>query len=147
MKVILLRDIAKLGKKFDIVNIPDGYAQNKLIPNKDVEPATPANLKKIQKQKDKTKENREGQEAEIKDIADNFKTEPLEIPMDVNEVDNLFRSVSTSDVTTAGKERGVNIPEGYIKFTEPIKTTGAHKIELVGHDVVYELPIVVVNKK
>ena len=58
MKVILLRDVAKIGRRFEIVEVPDGYALNKLIPKKDAEAATPANVKRIQQNKDRTNANK-----------------------------------------------------------------------------------------
>ena len=49
MKVILLR-WAKIGRRYTVVEVPDGYALNKLIPKKKMaEQASPANLKKIEK--------------------------------------------------------------------------------------------------
>jgi peptidylprolyl isomerase len=49
MKVILLQDVAKIGKRFEVANVPDGYALNQLIPKRMAEPATPANMKKIER--------------------------------------------------------------------------------------------------
>ena len=47
MKVILLQDVAKIGKRFETVDVPDGYALNMLIPKRMAEPATPENLKRV----------------------------------------------------------------------------------------------------
>ena len=46
MKVILLRDVARLGRKGTVADVPTGYAMNQLIPSKSAAPATPENLKK-----------------------------------------------------------------------------------------------------
>jgi large subunit ribosomal protein L9 len=48
MKVILLKDVAKMGKKNDIKNVSDGHALNFLIPQGLVEVATPKSLKKVE---------------------------------------------------------------------------------------------------
>ena len=51
MKVILLKNIAKLGNKFDVKEVSRGFAQNKLIPNREATLATPAALKNIENQR------------------------------------------------------------------------------------------------
>ncbi len=50
MQVILLQDVAKIGRRFDVVNVADGYGLNKLIPQGMAKPATPENIKKIKAQ-------------------------------------------------------------------------------------------------
>ena len=50
MKVILLQDVAKIGKRSDLVEVPDGYAMNQLIPKRMAETATAQNKKRIAKQ-------------------------------------------------------------------------------------------------
>ena len=48
MKVILLKDVAKIGRRFEIKEVPDGYALNKLIPKNMAQFATPENIKRIE---------------------------------------------------------------------------------------------------
>ncbi|MEZ4104619.1 MAG: 50S ribosomal protein L9 [Candidatus Paceibacterota bacterium] len=147
MKVILLRDVAKIGRRFEVVNIPDGYALNSLIPKKDAEPATPANLKRIEKQKTKTASNREADLADFKIKAEKLCAKPLEIPAEINEIGHLFQSIHASDIVMAAKNCDITLSENTIVIDKPIKEAGEHSVTLKLHDTTYKLPIVVVNNK
>src|SRR3989344_999724 len=60
MKVILLEDVKKIGRKFEVKNVSDGYAKNFLFPNGLADIATPDALKELEKKKSETdKESRE----------------------------------------------------------------------------------------
>src|SRR3989344_2856412 len=52
MKVILLQDVEKLGKKYDLKEVKDGYARNFLLPGKLARPATKEALKWLENQKE-----------------------------------------------------------------------------------------------
>ncbi len=54
MKVILLQDVAKIGRRYSIVEVNDGYALNQLMPKKLAEPATPANVARVEKMRSST---------------------------------------------------------------------------------------------
>ena len=62
MKVILLKDVAKLGKKYEVKEVPDGHATNFLIPRGLVEIATSGGLKKVELSREK-----EAQEKKVRD--------------------------------------------------------------------------------
>ncbi len=60
MKVILLRDVAKIGKRYEVANVPDGFALNKLIPQGDAQAATPDNVKRVANMRLRDKTDKEG---------------------------------------------------------------------------------------
>lgn len=143
MKVILLRDVAKIGRRFEVVSVPDGYALNLLIPKKDAEPATPANLKKIAQQKARSASVKEADLSTFKIMAEKLCQEPLSIKTKVNDSGHLFQSVHASDIVSAAKEKGIEITENTIQIEKPIKEAGEHKVTLKLQTVSYTLPIVV----
>lgn len=146
MKVILLRDVAKIGRRNQVVEVPDGFALNKLIPKKDAEPATAANLKKIA-HLNVVNENSQAQVLEsLKDIATKTKEVPLVVPMQANEQGHLFQSVHAEDITAAGKKIGLNIHKEYLILDTPIKDVGTHKITLQYQGKKFELITNVVAK-
>lgn len=146
MKVILLRDVAKIGKRYEIVEVPDGFALNKLIPKKDAEAATPVNVKRVLNMRHKSSSDKAGILASLKQITLDLSTETLLVPMQANEQGHLFQSVHTDDVVGAAARRGVTIAKEYISFSQPIKSVGEHQVMLKNQGETFLLPIMVVAK-
>lgn len=129
MKVILLRDVAKIGRKFEVVSVPDGYALNNLIPKKDAEAATPANLKRIAARQARTAGEQSDLEKTARNIAEQLTKSPLTITVKANEQNHLFQALSVQEVLTTANQAGVTIPKEMIKL-EAIKTLGDHEITI-----------------
>lgn len=130
MKVILLRDVAKIGRKFEVVSVPDGYALNNLIPKKDAEAATPANLKKIAARKARTASEQSDLEQTARTIVEQLTKNPLTITVKANEQNHLFQALSTQEVLAAANQAGITIPKEMLKL-EAIKTLGYHEIAIM----------------
>lgn len=131
MKVILLRDVAKLGKRHTVATVPDGYAQNKLIPSGLALPATPLNLKRLQRTQAETA-SQVTQDNEAFTLAlQTLKTTPIPLVTEANAQGGLFQAVKTSDIASALVRAGVHgVPVEAIQLPAPVKTTGEHTISL-----------------
>lgn len=130
MKIILLQDVAKIGRRYDVVNVPDGYARNQLIPKRMAEPATPANLKRVQKMSaDKTASNEASTEA-FKVAVETIKVTPVTITVEANEKGHLFKAVSAKEVVVAAQAVGAVVTEDMVVFESPIKEIGDHSVTL-----------------
>lgn len=146
MKVILLRDVAKIGKRYEIVNVPDGFALNKLIPQKDAEAATPVNIKRVNNMRQKDKSDKESVMVMLKKIVSNLSKSPLEISMQANEKGHLFQSVHVDDVVKAAKEKGVSIDKDFVAFESSIKSVGEHNVFLKNQGESFTIVVNVVAK-
>ncbi len=146
MKVILLRDVAKIGRRYEVVSVPDGFALNKLIPKGDAEPATPINLKRVMNIRQKDSSGKEKVLVALKKVIDDLAGVPLEIPMQANELGHLFQSVHADDVVTSASKRGLTIAKEFIHFASPIKSVGNHQVTLKNQGGVFPLEIIVVAK-
>ncbi len=146
MKVILLRDVAKIGKRYEIVSVPDGFAQNKLIPKGDAESATPINVKRVMNIRHKDSSGKEKVLVALKKIIDDLAGASLEIPMQSNELGHLFKSVHVDDVIASALKRGLTIPKEFISFASPIKSIGNHQVTLKNQGEVFMLEIKVIAK-
>jgi len=146
MKVILLQDVAKIGRRNEVVDVPNGYAMNQLIPSKKAEPATPANMKKISKVHADMAANASNMEAVFTAAKEAFAAEPLHIPAEMNEKEHLFQAINDADVVAAAKAKGIAITPAMIAFPEVVKAAGEHTVTLQhgGHSA--QFTINVVNK-
>lgn len=128
MKVILMRDVAKLGLRYTIAEVPDGYALNKLIPAGIAQAATPENLKKVLARSDKQASNQVSQLEEFKLAIAALKLAPAVITIDANEQDHLFKAVKAADIAAAVAAAGHPLPVEAIKLAEPIKALGEYDV-------------------
>lgn len=132
MKIILLEDVRKQGKKGDILEVKDGYG-NFLIKNKQAVVANTSGLNRLQKENDAKK----AQEAEDIKNAEKLKTqlEKLEIPFQVKTGvgDKVFGSVSPKQIADALKEKGFTIDKKQIKEKSALSSLGYHEVEIELH--------------
>lgn len=147
MKVILLQDVAKIGQKYQIVQVPDGYAFNKLIPQNLAKPATPQNVKQIEKRAATLAEQKESGDQFFAAAIEKMTAEPLKIEVEPNGQGHLFQAVHAEDVIKAASAVGVEITANQIVFASPIKEVGSHTITLSNGEKKSEITIEVVSKK
>jgi large subunit ribosomal protein L9 len=131
MKVILLQDVRKVGKKYEVKNVADGYALNMLIPQKMAEAATPQAMKHLEKLKVADETQRKINE---KLLAQNLKAlndARVEIQEKVNEKGHLFAGLHKEEIAKAVKEQTrLDVLPDFIVLDRPIKELGEHKIEV-----------------
>jgi large subunit ribosomal protein L9 len=130
MKVILLQDVAKIGRRTEVVEVPNGYAMNQLIPNKKAEPATPANMKKISKVHAAVAAGAADVEAVFAAAKAGLAAATLEIAADMNEQDHMFQALTADEIVAAAGVAGTVVPADAIVFAEPIKSAGEHEVTL-----------------
>ncbi len=130
MKVILLRDVAKLGKRFSIVEVPDGYALNKLIPQMMAQPATPENLKRVQARTKEVAAHKAADEADLRAALARLSETKVRIIADANAQGHLFKAVKVSDVVAEAGKVGITVPESALIIMTPIKSVGEHAVEV-----------------
>ncbi|MBP5669967.1 MAG: 50S ribosomal protein L9 [Lachnospiraceae bacterium] len=134
MKIILLVDEKKLGKKGDIIEASEGYAKNYIIPKKIGVEATPKNLNDLKLHKaneeKKAKELLEQAQALAKDLED----KPVVVKIKAGEGGKVFGSVSTKEIAAAVKEQhGIEIDKKKIQLAENLKNFGTYEVLLKLH--------------
>lgn len=130
MKVILLRDVAKIGRRGQVIEISDGYALNQLIPKRLAEQATAANLKKIEQSKAGAQAQADSKAEAFKHALTQLNLSPLQIAADSNELGHLFKAIHEADVIAEAKKRGVNLDAHTVIIETSIKSLGEHVITL-----------------
>src|ERR1700692_3613343 len=133
MEVILREDIASLGPRGTVVKVAPGYARNFLLPKKMAVVATESN-KKIVEQERQSHLKREAKEAaEATDLAKLMAAVEVTIAHKAGENDQLFGSVTATDIATALEKQGYTIDRRKVVLEEPIKKLGDYKATVKLH--------------
>ncbi len=146
MKVILLQDVAKIGKRFSVVDVPDGYAINQLVPKKLAEPATPANLKRTLRHHATVAATKEAKDTQFDRAVAALKEKEIAVSADANEQGHLFQAIHETDIVAAAVKAGIDIDIHMVKIDTPIKSLGAHEILLLSGAKSHPCIVTVVKK-
>ena len=134
MKIILLQDVKKLGKKGDIIEANDGYARNYIIPQKIGVEANGKNLNDLKLQKSNQEKVAQEQLSAAKALADEIGTKQVVVKIRAGEGGKVFGSVSSKEIAAAAKEQvGLELDKKKIQLSDPIKTFGVHDVTIKLH--------------
>lgn len=148
MKVILLQDIEKIGKKYEVKEIKDGYARNLLIPKGLVKIATNDALKWLEVQKETGAKKAEEELKKTQSLASGIDGAEVVIPVKIGEKDQLFEKVNAQRISEKLKEMGIEVKKSQIDLPEPLQTLGEFPIKVkLDHNLEAEITVVVVEEK
>ncbi|MBR1417119.1 MAG: 50S ribosomal protein L9 [Bacilli bacterium] len=133
MKVILLQDVKKQGKKDDIIEVSDGYAKNFLIKNKLAVPASSKAKELLQDQKDNRAKEEEIFINECNKIKDKLLKENIIFTVKVGAQDKVFGNVSIKQLNSKLQDLGYKIDKKCIHINSPIDTLGTTEVEIELH--------------
>ncbi|HIW20789.1 MAG TPA: 50S ribosomal protein L9 [Candidatus Dorea intestinavium] len=134
MKVILIEDVKSLGKKDDVVEVNDGYARNFLLKTKKGIEATTKNLNDLKLKN--ANEDKIAKEilAEAKELKKEIEAGAIIVSIKTGEGGKAFGSVSSKEVAEeTEKQLGLKIDKKKVQLKEPLKTLGAHEVNVKLH--------------
>jgi large subunit ribosomal protein L9 len=105
MKVLLIKDVYKLGRAGDVKKVADGYGRNFLLPQKMAVLATPGALKQTEKIRSQAEIRRTEQNSELKDLSNQINGLTLVFAAKAGETGKLYGSITTQDVSNAIQEK------------------------------------------
>jgi large subunit ribosomal protein L9 len=147
MEVILREDVEKLGHRGQVVKVTPGYARNFLLPRRIAVPATGANKKIVEQEREAYLRREAKVQNDAQDLAKLLSSVELNIAQKAGENDQLFGSVTVADLAAALEKKGYIIDRKKIQLDEPIKTLGDFKVNVKLHkEVTVELPVHVVRE-
>ena len=134
MKIILLQDEKKLGKKGDIIDASEGYARNYILPKKIGVEATPKNLNDLKLQKANDEKVAKEQLDAAKALAAELETKQIVVKIKAGEGGKTFGSVSSKEIASACKEQhNIEIDKKKIVLNESLKSFGNYEVPVKLH--------------
>ena len=133
MKIILLQDVRKVGKKDEILEVSDGYANNYLIKNKLAVPLTKRSKEVLDKRLDKEAQDEEAKVASLNQIKKELENKIIPFKVKVGKEDKVFGKVSTKQIALQLKEMGYLIDKKMIKLDTDLDVLGIHELEVILH--------------
>jgi len=142
MKVILLENVKKLGKKYEVVDVADGYARNFLLKENKAEKATEKKLKELDKRKAEEQKRMQKNKEETEKIIKELEDKEFKIKMKAGEKGQLFESVDAKKISEKLEKEGFSISESNIKLEDPIKEITEIEIPIdLDHDLSTKIKI------
>jgi len=144
MEVILKEDVPKLGNRGEVVKVAEGYGRNFLLPRKLAIEATIANKTVIEQMKAAAVRRSAKEKTEAEALSKQFDGLDVKFLRKSGEGDQLFGSVTASDIAEALEKKGFHIDRRKIQLHESLKTIGEFIIPIKLHkDVTTHLKVVV----
>ncbi|MFS0784075.1 50S ribosomal protein L9 [Bacillus sp. 1P06AnD] len=134
MKVIFLKDVKGKGKKGEVKNVSDGYAQNFLLKQQAAVEATPANLKKLEAQKNKASQVAAEELQQSKELKEKIEKLTVELEAKAGEGGRLFGSITTKQISEALQAaEGIKIDKRKMELPDGIRSLGYTKVPVKLH--------------
>ena len=147
MKIILLDDVAKVGRRGEVRDVSDGYARNFLIPKKLALGATEGNLKNLEHIKKQANAKADRVRADADALRARIEALAYEERRQASEEGKLFGSVTSQDLVDFLGKHGVAVERRRVHLDEPIKTLGETTVPIRLHaDVTAQLRVSVVRE-
>ncbi|MCP1136880.1 50S ribosomal protein L9 [Paenibacillus polysaccharolyticus] len=133
MKVIFIKDMKGQGKKGQVKEVSEGYAQNFLLPRGIVRPATEGNMKTLDNQKAAEERLKQEEKAEAEALAKKLEAEVTELKAKAGEGGRLFGAITSKQIAEALSKKGLKIDKRKIELDDPIRTLGVTQVTVKVH--------------
>ena len=145
MRLLLREEVDHLGRRGEIVNVSRGYARNFLLPKRLAVEVTDENVKVIEKEKKIYEAKLAKEKEEAEQFARSLQSLKLSFRRKVHgEGEDLYGSVSLSDVSEAIEAKGFTVEKRKIQLDEPFKSLGEFEVHIRLHpEVTVAIPVVV----
>lgn len=146
MKVILLKDVKKQGKKDEVIEVSDGYANNFLIKNKLAVVYTSRSSEILNTEITNRNDLEDALVASLLEIKKKLENKNINFKVQTGKDDKVFGVISTKQISDKLSEKGHKIDKKCIKLDHTISSLGSHKVTIQLHKKVIFDVIVVLGK-
>ena len=133
MKVILLQDVKKQGKKDDIIEVSDGYARNFLIKNGLAVQVTKTSKNVLDNQLEERAQDESALIKSCEELKTKIEKNHIKFKVKTGEQDKVFGSISSKQIGEELKNQGIDIDKKCIKIDTPLSSLGAHEVTIELH--------------
>ena len=133
MKVILLQDVKKQGKKDQVINVSDGYANNFLIKQGLAVPYNDSNKNKLERDLKKRADDEEALIKECEALKKKLENLTIKFGARTGKDGKMFGSISTKQISDELKQKGYEIDKKKLECDHPIDTLGVHEVNVNLH--------------
>jgi large subunit ribosomal protein L9 len=133
MELILREDIEKLGHRGQVVKVAPGYARNYLLPKRLAVPATDANRKIVEQERESYLRREAKVKSEAEDLSKMMGGVVLTIARKAGEEGHLFGSVTAQDIVDALAAQNFTVERRKVHLEDPIKNVGEYKVPIRLH--------------
>jgi large subunit ribosomal protein L9 len=131
MKVLLLEDVPKLGKKGEIKEVSDGYARNYLIPRNLAVEATNGYIKHIEENKKTEEKRKQSIKEQREEILEKLKDVTVVIKVKAGEKGKLFGAVTSQDIASKIEEMvGIQFDKTWFEEKVNLKEVGTYMVKI-----------------
>lgn len=144
MKVILIKDVARVGRIGEVKNLSDGYARNFIIARGLGLAATSENLVRLEQSKLKKSETEKLEQELLKRELEKLAAKPIIITARASETGHLFAAIHKAEILTElNKQAGLSLSDEAIILPQPIKSVGEHVITVARGSVRGKLKLLI----
>lgn len=148
MEILLLQDIAGIGKKNDLLIVGDGFALNCLLPQRKALVATPTVRKRYADQIRKRAEEKEREKQTQQQAAATLAGKSIQLARKVTKTGKLYAAVSADEISTALKDQhGLTFSASSIVLSEPLKVVGTTQVQIRVGESTHPLSVIVTEQK
>lgn len=129
MEIVLLTDVPKVGKQYDVTRVPNGYALNYLIPQRKALVATKEALRRLERERRAREEERRVQRELLEKSLQSLEGAEVTLERRASEEGNLFAGIGNDEIAQAVTAQArIAVPVEAIEQNQPIKKIGNHTI-------------------
>jgi large subunit ribosomal protein L9 len=148
MQVILIKDVEKLGKKYDIKEVASGYARNYLIPKGLAVQASGKLLKWVEDQKSIEEKKAEEELKKVSDVVSKIDGLEIEIPVKIGKEGQLFEKVNQQKILEDLKKLGFKIKKSQVELEKPLEQLGEFPVKIkFEHNLEAEIKVIITEEK
>jgi large subunit ribosomal protein L9 len=147
MKLLLRRDVSKVGLAGDVVDVSEGYARNYLLPQHMAVLPTQANMKRIEEDMRIAEEQRRQRRAELEKQATRLRDVEVTISAACNPEGHLYGSVGPREIAASLRDEGHDVEAKQVQLSEPIRQLDTVSVPVqFADDLVVEVKVWVVRE-